>query len=292
MKRLSLSLKDFLLMMVVVCGLFFAVGTYTAHAAMGDRTAEGSIAIVPGGEVVAPVNTDVKLNFGTRTDLYNEYYFIKITPIKTGIITFKDDFSHGYCIVLCDAKKKVISEGNNYGSPGDFLSWDSGYKWQTSISYGVKKGKTYYIRLRGGSTSRENLQTGTPYIGTVKWTNKAVKAAKSGKSKKKAVTLKKGKKKKGLIVAGDRKGKWYKIKSKYKQTKITCSAKNCNGVIVAEVRYKSGGKWQNIKCRGVRSSEPSRSVIMFSTKKNNTYYVKVYPDKKDSGEYYLSWKKN
>lgn len=292
MKRISLSFINSLLLIVVSCGIFFTIGTSTANAAMGDRTAAGSIAIAPGGEVTAPVNKEVKLNFGTRTDLYDKYYYIKIKPTKSGIITFKDDFSHGYSIVLCNAKKKVISEGNNYGSPGDFLSWDSGYKWQTFINYGVKKGTTYYIRLRGGSTARANLQTGTPYIGTVKWTNKAVKPAKSGKSKKKAVTLKKGKKVKGLITAGDKKGKWYKIKSNYKQTKITCSAKNCNGAIVAEVMYKSGGKWQKINCKGVRSSDPSRSIVIYSTKKNNTFYVKVHPDKKDSGVYYLSWKKN
>lgn len=292
MKKVSLSLINSLMMVVVLCGMFIAIGTFTADAAMGNRNAAGSIAIAPGGVVTAPVNREVKLNFGTRTDLYDKYYYIKIRPTKTGIITFEDDFSHGYSIVLCNTKKQVISVGNNYGSPGDFLSWDSGYKWQRTINYGVKKGKTYYIRLRGGSISRANLQTGTPYIGTVKWTNKSIKPAKSGKSKKKAVTLKKGKNVRGLIVAGDRKGKWYKIKSNYKQTKITCSAKNCNGAIVAEVMYKSGGKWEKINCKGVRSSDPSRSIVMYSTKNKNTYYVKVHPEKKDTGVYYLKWTKN
>ena len=291
MKKLSFSMRGFLLLMLFSCGLLFAVCTSTANAAMGDRSSAGSIPIAPGGEVTAPVKTEVKLNFGTRTDLYDKYYFIKIQPKKTGIITFKDDFSHGYSIVLCNAKKKIISVGNNYGSPGDFLSWDSGYKWQTFINYGVKKGKTYYIKLRGGSKERADLQTGTPYIGTVKWTNAAVKPAKSGKSKKKAATLKKGKKVKGLIVAGDKTSKWYKIKSNYKQTKITCSAKSCNGAIVAEVRYKSGGKWQKLNFKGVRGSK-ARSMVMYSTKKKNTYYVRVHPDKKDTGLYYLSWKKN
>ena len=292
MKTISFSLKTALFLMVVSCGLFFAISVSNANAAMGDRSAAGSIPIAPGGEVTAPVNQEVKLNFGTRFDLYNKYYFIKIKPAKTGIITFKDDFSRGYSIVLCNAKKKIVSVGNNYSSVEDFLSWNSPYKEQTFINYGVKKGLTYYIRLKGGSTERADYQSSTPYIGTVKWTNKAIKPAKSGKSKKKAVKLKKGKKVKGLIVAGDKKGKWYKIKSKYHQTKIICSAKNCNGAIVADVMYKSGGKWQKTRCTGVRRSNPSGSVVIYSTTKKNTFYVKVHPEKKDSGVYYLSWRKN
>ena len=292
MKKSTLSLNASLFLIVLLCGLFFAVSTSAVNAAMGDRNAAGSIPIAPGGEVTAPENTEVKLNFGTSVSLYDKYYYIKIKPSKTGIITFTDDFTHSYSVALCNASKKVVSVGNNYGQTGDFFSYGSAYKWQTFINYGVKKGTTYYIKIKGGSTERANLQTGTPFVGTVKWTNKSVKPAKSGKSKKKAVTLKKGKKVKGLIVAGDKKGKWYKIKSNYKQTKITCSAKNCNGAIVAEVMYKSGGKWQKMKCSGVRSDSPSRSVVIYSTKKKNTYYVKVHPEKKDSGVYYLSWKKN
>lgn len=256
-----------------------------AKAAFGDRNPAGSV-VMPADKVLEVAEgADTKINFGKTYD-YSNYYYFKIKAKKTGYIVFKNDYTHGYSVVLCNAKKKVISKGESYSD--DFYSAGSQYKWQDVLHYGVKKGTVYHIRVKGASTERFDYNS--PYIGSMKWTNKAVKAAKFGKSKKKAKKIKRNKKIKGLFVAGNKKAQWYKVKANKKKTNFYFEAKNSNGAIAVEVHYKSYGKWWKNSMNAWRSDENSRFGYLKSNKKKNTYYVKVYPKGKTSGTYTLRWK--
>ena len=65
-----------------------------------------------------------------------------------------------------------------------FTARGSPNKFQTIINYGVLKGKIYHYQTKRNPYYKRASST-DPYIGTVKWTNTAVKAVKFGTSKKK-----------------------------------------------------------------------------------------------------------
>lgn len=127
---------------------------------------------------------------------------------------------------------------------------------------------------------------------TLKWTNSAVKGIKYGKTKKKAVVLKKNKTRKGLIKAGITKHQWYKIKTSKKKIKLSFYAKKNCGTIYARVHYKSYGRWQKGKLFAMRGDSHYKDMgtLTKNYRGKATYYVEVYPDYKASGAYTLKWK--
>lgn len=255
--------------------------------AMNDRSAEGSIALPADRTIRVDPDVETKINFGKGKNL-NSYHYLKIKAKETGYIELVNDYTVGYGVALCDENKKVISIGDK--KQDDFYSAGSPNKFQTIINYGVLKGKIYHFRLKG-SPYYKRASSKDPYIGTVKWTNKAVKPVKFGKSKKTAVNLKKGKSVKGVFTAGNRKAQWYKIKSKKKKTNIYFSASKANGHFVGEVFFKSKGKWNKWKIYTRRGKKLTKShgYIKKNISHQTTYYVKVYPDYKVSGAYTLKW---
>ena len=145
------------------------------------------------------------------------------------------------------------------------------------------------VALCNASTDHENYDK--PYIGTVKWTNSAVKGMKYGKSKKKASVLKKNKTRKGLFVAGNKKAQWYKIKSKKKKIKISLSSSANCGSIKATVYYKSYGSWYNNSLTVFRGGDKTRIGTLTSTRKaKKTVYIKVAPVNMTSGSYQIKWR--
>ena len=239
------------------------------------------------------VNVPTKLYFGGSTTYDNDYYF-KIRPTKTGIITVSGSKLSGY-VDLCNASKKVVSKDSK--SYGSYFSADSSSPYQRTVCFGVNAGKTYYIHIKSLSAYDDYDMYQHLYIAsaTLKWTNSAVKGIKYGKTKKKAVVLKKNKTRKGVIKAGVTKHQWYKIKTSKKKIKISFYAKNNCGTIYARVHYRtygSHGKWLKGRLFAMRggSHYKDAGTITKYTKKKATYYVEVYPDYKASGAYTLKWK--
>ena len=253
-----------------------------AKAAFNDFSVAGSVALPANKIISAPEGQNLKINFGTTYD-YQTYHYIKIKPSKTGYINFANDYTHSY-VDLCNANKKVLSQEGKYS---DFYSAGSPYKWQTYLRYGVKKNVTYLIRIKGMSTERTSYDQ--PYIGNLKWTSHAVKVGKFGKSKKKAKAIKRKKVRNGLFVAGDRKARWYKIKTNKKKIKIYFKSNATNGTLYAKVYYKSYRKWFNVRYAIFRS-DAKKTLKGTSTRKKNTYYIKVYPKGQASGHFSLKWK--
>ncbi len=230
------------------------------------------------------VDTETKVNFGTEPDK-KAYYYFRIKPAKTGYITLTGNKISGY-IDLCGSDKKVISRKSK--SSAGYFSANSSYDYQKVLCFGVKAGKTYYLRI-GSCYPRLDSATGNNY-GTLKWTNSAV-TMKYGKKKSKAVKLKKGKIRKGVIPAGTTKAQWYKITTKKKKVRVTLSSKNVSGKLYARVYYKSAGKWLSTRMHVSRGGKESSVCKLKKTgKKKVTYYVKVYPYYKNSGFYTLTWK--
>lgn len=276
------------LAVLVIAGIILMTGRANA---MNDRSATGSIPLPADRTIAVSEGVETKINFGTNYD-YQNYYYFQIKPTKTGYITITSDYIRGSDVALCNSSKKVISVASK--NIDDSLYYYSNRAYQTALRYGVKKGTTYFIRVEGASTLNEGYVNNvkTPYVGTIKWTNTAVKKIKYGKKKKKAVKLKKGEVRNGVVLAGNTKHQWYKIKTNKKKFKITFASKNNNGTLYARVHYKSFGKWYKRSLYVMRYDKANKNIGTVTTNKKHmaTYYIEVYPDYKTSGAYTLKWK--
>lgn len=286
-------LNFFCLLVLALCVIAAIIAAITdnTYAASLDRDPEGSVTMPKNKTLAVEEGKNVKIDFGREfnSKMSQSYYFYKIKVKKTGIIKFTDDFTVGNSLALCDAKKNVISKGNTMFD--DMYDYGSKSKFERFINYGVKKGKTYHIRVKGSSPER--LKDGYPYVGTVKWKCTAVKAAKCGKNEKKAVGLARNKLKKGLFIAGKRKAQWFKItKNKTKKIKVRLYSKYNCGTILATIKYKSKGKWAKKYLSVIRDDKfwKDSCTVTFDDNKKSTCYIKVYPNHKESGMYQIKWK--
>ena len=213
------------------------------------------------------------VNFGPEATSNTVAYY-KIKPNKTGIITFTVNQNYSGYATLCNAHKKAISKGS---TNGDFI-WGSSSFYK--VYYGVKQGRTYYIRMKGYSYDKDDLGN---YVGKVKWTNTKIRPAKAGSSKKKAKKIRRKKTIRGLIVAGEKKAKWYKFTTNKKKVTVKFSSIKTNGGI----KYKA-------------YSSKTKGPLFLSTtdgftfsqwyKRKVTIWIKVYRNKQSSGSYALKWK--
>ena len=260
-----------LIMMMAFTQAEANAGTWYFNDANGNRIPEG---------------VQMNVFWGTTTD-YDCVTYYELKPSKTGYVTFSI-LSSGYSgyASLCDSNLKVISKGT-YNTDGDYIYGGSSYKYQRSISYGVKKGKTYYLKLDGYSSQKNSAGY---CFATIKWTNGKVKASKYGKKKSKAKAIKKNKTVKGLFVAGNKKGQWFKITNKQKKTKITIKSSKNNERFKVIAYYKSFNKWYKDTSYVTRSTGKDVLTGTISRKVKHTYYIKVVPDGKSSGYYTIKWK--
>ena len=235
------------------------------------------------------VKTDVSWSDSVDSDAVT---YFKIKPTKTGYITFSilsDDYS-GYA-ALCNSSKKVISKGKS-SSDGDWIWGGSSYAYYKKLNYGVKKGKTYYLKIKGYPY---NKNSEGKYYATVKWTNTKVKPAKYGTKKSKAKAIKRKKTIKGLFIAGNRKAQWYKITTNKKKATFTLKGAKTNDAAKISVIYRSNatsGKWMTLG-PGSASREGYVSkpyLTQYLSKKKYTAYVNITPNGKTSGMYTLRWK--
>lgn len=192
--------------------------------------------------------------------------------------------------------------GENYDTNGSVTLYNSSKKEISRQTYfdledadekinvfGVKKGKTYYIKAE--------------YVyGNfgIRCTQKAIKE-KSGKNKKKAVVVKKNKKIQGTMIAGENKADWYKIKLTKKQVlKIIASgssSSNIWGGIQFTLYYANGKQYASpfSFVEGNTYTKKFGTVEQWTNKplklNKGTYYIKISKeDQLDSGYYTLKWK--
>lgn len=208
-------------------------------------------------------------------DKGQDYYF-KFRAVKNGYLKLESYNYYGYTYgnaTLCNSKKKAISSPTNL---------------QYSPTFGVKKGKTYYIKV----VPAENHDVAHTF--TV--INKAIRE-KSGKKKSKAVLLKKNKQKQGTIVAGEKRTDWYRFrvtkKSKKHEIAIKGATNNKIKVVIyrGNKRMRFAGERQPLVLNAIRSNSSNTTFITGDNWKKGTYYVKVYRGtSKSSGWYSLKWR--
>lgn len=181
-------------------------------------------------------------------------------------------------VFLCNAKRKEITD-TKYNQ---FVISE-----EESITFAIAKGKTYYLRV---DTYDEEYQLDYKFT--------KVKEKTGNNKKSKAATIKKKKLVKGLLMAGEKKADWYKIKLTKKQVLyLTVSVKSHLGINV-DVYDKDGEEIDGLDFYQPASENETKTMYSenWSGKKMKlkpgTYYVKVYVNKdaRGCGYYSLKWK--
>lgn len=190
--------------------------------------------------------------------------YFKFTAKKTGYIqVIGNEEAKYYKVALFDKKKKALSKETNLGY---------------APTYGVTKGKTYYVRV----SSSGNYSNG---FYCIKVANKQIKE-KSGKTKKKAVTVKRKGTRKGNILAGSGQADWYKLKKTNKK-RIEITLKGATNDKLKITVYKGSKKYIS----GVFKYNKSGVVITGTNWTKGTYHIKIERgNKKSFGWYSLTWK--
>lgn len=257
------------------------------------------LAVVMVFSVITVMPQDVaaaELAFGAKggtvtitDDMASDLTWIRIKPKDDGYLQVK--FSKASAIVayplglvqFCDAGKRELSPMSGFNTVATSGLFYTEY-------YGVKKGKTYYIKVASD--------------GGVKVTAKLTKVKdKSGKKKSKALNIKKGKKGViGVISAGTTKAKWYKIKVPKKQKlKIKFSVYLTDGVqfsMTGPHMYPFGKTYYGKNASVVggqlniqRGNFGDQRIISLNGKADpGTYYISVRPTAKTTNGYFkISW---
>ena len=211
------------------------------------------------------------------------YTWVRFKAKKTGTlkvtaVRFAD------AVWLTDSKKKLLSRPDADGN----LIVD---EFTNVITFGVKKGKTYYLRIR----SQDDLDS----LNTLKTKFTALSVT-GGTKKSKAKSIKKNKWQKGVIIAGTKHARWYKIKLP-KSQKATiyfrfngsqfCSfyawSKKIGGITRKFYRENEG---LDVSGKGLLDSD-TKQIRTPKLPKGTVIYVKVSNlSKKDSGCYQIKWK--
>lgn len=245
-----------------------AKGTYYlgVYSTVYSSIPEGSVA--GGAQVLAAFydGSDRTLGIGKQIavgqkDAQSNYF--KFKAAQNGVIkAYGSTNATGYSVALYNSKKKALS------------GWTP---LRYNPTYGVKKGQTYYIRVKSSRNSYGYYN--------FKITNPAVKE-KSGKNKAKAVTVKRSKAVKGMILAGNGQADWYKFKKTNKKTtKITVKGQT-NGAF--RVTVYRGGKKVSSKTFDYRYRGYEFTLYNYP---KGTYYVKIErANAKSSGYYAMAWK--
>lgn len=280
-KKVINKVVSLMFAVVMMVGIFSAVSPQQAQAAAKTKSFKST------GKSAVTIKDSECLDSEERI----KPHWIKFRAGVTGYITVhvtkasKDFYSYGY-INLCNSKKEVMGEGYDY--------WDTSCAWndRKTKTYGVKKGQTYYFRVYCAS--------GAKFSATVKEVKKS-----TANSIRKAKNIAKKKQVSGVMIAGEKKADWYKIKlTKRQVVKLTYSAKTDSEGVKISFCSSNGGVYANshggLQEDRVNSLYPSRgmrcSTASYANKPGvrwcepGTYYVKVEPySKTASGYYTLKW---
>lgn len=271
---------SFMLAAVMVVTVFAVTAPVEVQAAT-TKTIKGT-----GSDSVTIKDADCYSGSSLKT------YYLKYKAGKTGYVTltFKNvskvySNSVGY-VTLCNKNKKAI------GRSGEI--WNTAYNGAGyyTRSYGVKKGTTYYFKIQCKAGTKINVKSTAVTKSTAN-------------SKSKAKTLKNGSTVKGVMIAGENKADWYKIKTtKSAKIMLYYTAKtngdNYNNGIKFTFYYADGKPMNFVYEDGSKlqydwlDSFVTSNNAMFATTINGvthdapsgTYYVKVERLNKTSSGYY------
>lgn len=222
--------------------------------ALGVCSFDGSDRVIKSGQ---------KLIVGQKNAKQVNYFKYKATA--TGYIrTYANEevsSRYGVKVTLCNSSKKALSTAA-------FI--------RNNPTYGVRKGKTYWIRLTNSDSNSDGFYA---------FQIKSVKIAeKSGKTLKKAVTVKRKKVVKGTIEAGVNQADWYKFKLTGRKA-VTISL---TGGTDGEFKFTV---YRGTKRVGSKNAPKNFKGTLKSRGKwpKGTYYIKVQRVGKTSGYYSMKW---
>ena len=231
-----------------------------------------------------PVITIQENEIFTATE---SYIWISYTADANGYLTLDnynvgDIPANGY-LALYNNTKSVALSSKSIGYSGRYPQNAGGY-WGHNV-FGMQKGQTYYIRVKAY----------TPVTFASSFTK--VKD-KSGATQKKALNIKRNKKKTGLIPAGVTTPDWYKIKlNKAKKIKLHYNVQTKGSV---RLTFYLGGTQLGSKVISSQGAQKmtlyvkrtnSKGKIKKTSLKKGTYYIKVEPANSITSCYYtLKWK--
>ncbi len=198
-----------------------------------------------------------------QRDAQTNYFSFK-APYTGYLRVQGDTTARNHKVILCDASKRAVSGASYLGN---------------DPTYGVAKGKTYYIRVdaRFNSKGAYVLNAANSKI-----------SEKSGKTKKKAVTIKKKKTKSGIIESGknSKQADWYKFKLTSKK-KVNITVTTGSNESLKIILYKGGKRIKTVTARG-NSTGYIKSIGKWT---KGTYYIKVQRGTSTSSGYYtIKWK--
>lgn len=223
--------------------------SHTYGVAFAATFANGSDRTITSGKSIAVGQYNAQTNY------------FKFKAKSTGYIKVSKD-GYNAKIALTNSKKKALTK----------------YTTGKTVYYGVKKGTTYYVKIKAYS----NPDGG--YV--LKVTNSAIKE-KSGSKKSKATTMAYKKYKNGTIIAGSSQSDYYKFKvPKKKRVKIVLKGRTNEKINVKVYKGK-----KSIGSSNLYSSNSGLTLKSSGKLTPGTYYVKVSRGTKYSSGYYkMYWK--
>ena len=205
------------------------------------------------------ITSDKKIAVGHKSAQTN---YFKMKTTENGYITVIASDPKNK-MVLYDSKKKRLTESTiaKYG-----------------VTYGVPKGKTYYIKVWSPASEDGGY--------TLVTKNRKI-SEKSGSSKSNAVEIKKNNTIKGTMETGVKRSDWYKIRLTSKQSVELAWKARTNEKMKLAI-YQGSRK---IDTKTLTYADASYKLKSVGKWPKDTYYLKVYTDtEKSSGWYILRWK--
>lgn len=263
LKKVSVNMQDSMSVEIPKAGTYY-IGIYGRADLYSE---ENSLSWIAGAAAIFLNGADRTVKNGAWAyvgQVSAQTNYFKFKAVKTGYLTINigsvDSAASMNKITLCNASKKALSDA---------------VAVKDSPVYGVKKGTVYYIKIK----ATENIE-GYRF----KVTNEKI-SDKTATTKAKAVTLKRSKEKKGVIVAGSSKSSWYKFnlpKNGSMQVLVT-------GVHSGKLKvsfYNSKVK----KSSDVIKNGQTVRIFSRGTMSKGTYWVQIERgNNKSSGYYTIRW---
>lgn len=207
----------------------------------------------------------------------------KIKPAKTGYIrVFLKEYGNNTSdgdVLLLNSKKKAVSD----------KEWFYTGSNSTYVSFGVKKGTTYYLKVYNARSFD------APYHYGIKYKIYAAKL-RANTSKKKATTLKRKAKyiSTAMPATGKSGSQWYKFKvTKKRTTQVNIDTKNIKSGKITVTAYRGKKKIDSIT---LYNGQVNPIKITYTTTYDGkamkgTYYIKITKSAKANGAYKVRYAK-
>ncbi|MCI9418174.1 MAG: hypothetical protein HFI82_12365 [Eubacterium sp.] len=210
------------------------------------------------------------------------YTWLKYTPKADGRLTitlsdpeYAAQNAKGYIALYNGTKTRILSSKSIF-----YNTQNSNHAFWNEIAFGLQKGQSYYIRIKGDSGVKI-----TRTFSKIK--NKA------GSLKSKAVTIKKNKFKSGIIPAGVSTADWYKVKlTKKQKIRIYYNIKS-RGTF--KISFYSGSQLYASQNVSYTAKQKKFTIYLEVSQKQTglqpgVYYIKIErADSGSSGSYKIKW---